>query len=120
QVVGRQLRQDLGIDIIVAERGHKPLKAQTLQPRRYVHAVILGFEGRSPSWTNLDQRQCRMSRLQPVNDRFDSMAPQTGANRDAGIHPAEPSGVGARSDRVGATPANWRSRSYRPIRADSG
>ena len=46
QVVGRQLRQDLGIDIVVAERGHIALKAQALQPRRYVHAVIPGSEER--------------------------------------------------------------------------
>jgi hypothetical protein len=33
---------------IVAEGRHIALKAQILQPRRYVHAVILGSEERQP------------------------------------------------------------------------
>ena len=48
QVLGGQLRQHLAIDIIVAECRRISLKAQTLQPRRYVHAVILGSEERQP------------------------------------------------------------------------
>ena len=48
QVLGRQLRQHLGIDIVVAERRRIALKAQIPQPRRYVHAVILGSEERQP------------------------------------------------------------------------
>ena len=46
QVVGRQLGQHFGIDIVVAERRHIALKAQPAQPRLYVHAVILGSEER--------------------------------------------------------------------------
>ena len=36
------------IDLIVAEGRHIALKAQTLEPRRDVHAVILGSEKRTP------------------------------------------------------------------------
>jgi taurine dioxygenase len=48
QVFGGELPQHLGVDIIVAEGRHIALKAQILQPRRYVHAVILGSEKRHP------------------------------------------------------------------------
>ena len=48
QVFGGQLRQHLAVDIIVAERRYIALKAQILQPRRYVHAVILRSEKRKP------------------------------------------------------------------------
>jgi hypothetical protein len=41
-----QLRQYLGVDLILAERRHIALKAQTLQPRLDVHAAILGSEER--------------------------------------------------------------------------
>jgi hypothetical protein len=34
-----QLRQHLGVDLVVGERRHIALKAQTLQPRLYVHAL---------------------------------------------------------------------------------
>ena len=48
QVVGRQLRQHFAIDIVVAECRRVLLKPQPAQPRRYVHAVILGSEERQP------------------------------------------------------------------------
>src|ERR1700730_15160124 len=48
QVVGRQLRQHLAIDIVVAERRRVLFKPQPAQPRRYVHAVILGSEEGQP------------------------------------------------------------------------
>jgi hypothetical protein len=38
QVLRRQLRQNLGIDIVVAERGYIAFEAQALQPCRYIHA----------------------------------------------------------------------------------
>jgi hypothetical protein len=41
-----ELRQHLGVDLVVAEGRHIALEAQTLQPRLYVHAVILGSEER--------------------------------------------------------------------------
>jgi hypothetical protein len=46
QVLGGQLQQHLGVDIIVAERRHIAPKAQISQPRRHIHAVILGSEKR--------------------------------------------------------------------------
>ena len=48
QVLGRQLRQHFAIDIVVAERRLVLFKPQPAQPRRYVHAVILGSEERQP------------------------------------------------------------------------
>jgi hypothetical protein len=48
QILGGQPQQHLGIDIVVAESRHITFKAQALQPRRYVHAVILGSEERQP------------------------------------------------------------------------
>ena len=42
EVIRCQLRQHLPIDLVVAEGRHIALKAQTLQPRLYVHAVFLG------------------------------------------------------------------------------
>jgi len=48
RILGRQARQDPLVDLVVAERRHIKLKAQILQPRRYVHAVILGSEERQP------------------------------------------------------------------------
>ena len=48
EILRRQLRQHLLIDLIVAEGRHILLEPQALQPRRYVHAVILGSEERSP------------------------------------------------------------------------
>ena len=48
EILRRQLRQHLPVDLVVAERRRIALKAQTLQPRRYVHAVILGSEERQP------------------------------------------------------------------------
>ena len=48
QILRRQLRQHVPIDLVVAERRHISFKAQTPQPRRYVHAVILGSEERQP------------------------------------------------------------------------
>src|SRR4051794_32632650 len=53
QVFGGQLRQHLGIDIIIAECLHISLKAQILQPRRDVHAVLLGSESGNPASTML-------------------------------------------------------------------
>ena len=53
QILGRQLRQHLAIDVVVAECGHIVFKAQPAQPRRYVHAVILGSEESSLSWTRI-------------------------------------------------------------------
>ena len=41
-------RQHLAIDIIVAEGRRVLFEAQPAQPRRYVHAVILGSEERQP------------------------------------------------------------------------
>ena len=38
----------LPIDLVVAERLGVALKAKPVQPRRYVHAVILGSEERQP------------------------------------------------------------------------
>jgi hypothetical protein len=48
QVVGSQLPQYLGVDIVIAEGRRIALEAQILQPRRYVHAVFFGFEERQP------------------------------------------------------------------------
>ena len=48
QVVGRQLRQHFAIDIVVAECRRVLFEPQPAQPRRYVHAVILGSEERQP------------------------------------------------------------------------
>src|SRR5262252_8717575 len=42
EILRCQLRQHFPIDLVVAEGRHIAPKAQTLQPRRYVHAVILG------------------------------------------------------------------------------
>ena len=41
QVVGGQLGQHLGVDIVVTECRRILFKAQPAQPRRYIHAVIL-------------------------------------------------------------------------------
>jgi hypothetical protein len=41
EVIRCQLRQHLPIDLVIAEGRHIALKAQTLQPRLYVHAVFL-------------------------------------------------------------------------------
>src|ERR1700757_5155525 len=46
EILRCQLRQYLPIDLVVAEGRHIALKAQTLQPRLDVHAVILGSEER--------------------------------------------------------------------------
>jgi hypothetical protein len=46
EILRCQPRQHLLIDLVVAEGRHIALKAQTLQPRLYVHAVILGSEER--------------------------------------------------------------------------
>ena len=48
QIVGRQLRQHLPIDFVVAECRRISFEPQPAQPRRYVHAVILGSEERQP------------------------------------------------------------------------
>ena len=48
QILRRQLRQHLPIDLVVAEGRHIALQAQALQPRRYVHAVILGSRSGNP------------------------------------------------------------------------
>jgi hypothetical protein len=48
QVVGRQLRQRLAIDIVVAEGGRVLFELQPAQPRHYVDAAILGSEERKP------------------------------------------------------------------------
>src|SRR5437016_10456189 len=48
QILARQARQDPLVDLVLAERQHIALKAQILQPRRYVHAVIPGSEKRQP------------------------------------------------------------------------
>jgi hypothetical protein len=48
QVLSRQVRQDVSVDLVVAERWHVALKAQIPQPRRYVHAVILDSEEPQP------------------------------------------------------------------------
>ena len=55
QVVGRQLRQHFGIDHRCrGTPAHIASRPKPLQPRRYVHAVILGSEERHPSWTRID------------------------------------------------------------------
>ena len=59
QVVGRQLAQDLGVDLVIAERLVVTLKTKAAQPYRYVHAVILGSEERQPLMND-----------DSVNDRF--------------------------------------------------
>jgi hypothetical protein len=41
EILRCQLRQHLPIDLVVAEGRHIALKAQSVQPRLYVHAVIL-------------------------------------------------------------------------------
>jgi hypothetical protein len=46
EILRCQLRQHLPIDLVVAESRHIALKAQTLQRRLYVHAMILGSEER--------------------------------------------------------------------------
>src|SRR6516164_6465776 len=46
EILRCQLRQHFPIDLVVAEGRHIALKAQALQPRLYVHAVILGSEER--------------------------------------------------------------------------
>ena len=46
EILGRQARQHSLVDLVVAEGRHIALKAQILQPCRYVHAVILGSEAR--------------------------------------------------------------------------
>src|SRR5262249_38554108 len=46
RVFGGELRQHLGVDIIVAEHRYIALKSQIPQPGRYVHAVILASEER--------------------------------------------------------------------------
>jgi hypothetical protein len=48
QVVGRQHRQHFAIDIVVAECRRVLFKPQPAQPRRNVHAMILGSEERQP------------------------------------------------------------------------
>ena len=48
QVVGRQRRQHLTIDIIVAKCGRVLFEPQPAQPRHYVHAVTLGPRERQP------------------------------------------------------------------------
>ena len=48
QILGRQAWQDPLVDLVLAEDRHIALKAQILQPRRYVHAVILGSEEPQP------------------------------------------------------------------------
>ena len=48
QILGRQLRQHFAIDLVVAERRRVLFEPQPPQPRRYVHAVILGSEERQP------------------------------------------------------------------------
>ena len=40
--------QDLAIDVIVAKKLGVLFEAQPAQPRRYVHAMILGSEERQP------------------------------------------------------------------------
>ena len=42
EILRCQPRQYFPIDLIVAEGRYIPPKAQTLHPRRHVHAVILG------------------------------------------------------------------------------
>ncbi len=46
EVVRSELPQYLPIDLVIAERLLVTLKTKTTQPRRYVHAVILGSEER--------------------------------------------------------------------------
>ena len=48
EILGRQIRQDPLVDLVVPECWDIALKAQVLQPRRDVHAVILGSEERQP------------------------------------------------------------------------
>ena len=45
EIVSRQLWQRVPIDFVVAERRCIALKAQTLQPRRYVHAKVPRLRG---------------------------------------------------------------------------
>jgi hypothetical protein len=49
KVLRCQLGEHLPIDLVVAKGGYITLKAQTLQPRRYVHAVILCSRKRGSS-----------------------------------------------------------------------
>jgi hypothetical protein len=90
QVLGRQRRQHLSIDIIVAECRCVLFEPQPAQPRHYVHAVILGCEERQPLMGEdiplilgvpaaaLKRAPCRVSRLQAVNDRFQAWATHSG------------------------------------------
>jgi len=53
QVVGRQRRQHLAIDIIVAECRRILFEPQPAQPRHYVHTVLLAPRSGSPSWKRI-------------------------------------------------------------------
>jgi hypothetical protein len=48
QILGREAREHLFIDLIIAERLFVTLETQAAQPRRYVDAVILGSEEQQP------------------------------------------------------------------------
>jgi hypothetical protein len=58
EVVSRQLAQDLGVYRVIVECGRVLFEPEPAQPRRYVHAVILGSEERHPP---LDERALRVS-----------------------------------------------------------
>jgi hypothetical protein len=49
QVLCGHPAQDLTVDVIVAEKLGVLFEAQPVQPRRYVHAVILSSESGNPS-----------------------------------------------------------------------
>jgi hypothetical protein len=48
QILGRQAREHVFVDLAIAERLVVTLKTKAAQPYRYVHAVILGSEERQP------------------------------------------------------------------------
>jgi len=48
QILGRHARQHPFVDLVLTERRLVLLELQLPQPRRYVHAVILGSEKRQP------------------------------------------------------------------------
>ena len=84
EILRRQLRQLFPIDLVLTERLVVTLKTKAAQPRRYVHAVILGSEERQPLMNEgiplpvdlpagaLKLAWWQVSLLQAVNDRFNA------------------------------------------------
>jgi hypothetical protein len=56
EILRREPRQRVPIDFVLVERGRIALQAQSLQPRRYIHEVILTSEEGSSSWMSLGFR----------------------------------------------------------------